>query len=211
LHLVPRITSELVELTPALRQWLQDEYRATLARHRRSLCSPTDLLEIRIPTILCESCFCAKVDGIFVSYRGPDVLAESWASDLAIALDEDVAAAYAEDEDAPRCQSCRRNLHGAELYVETVELSERLSVVDETAAVQPTKQRKRQILKYYGRRCFACGSDGPLGIDHIHPRSRGGTAAFQNLQPLCSRCGQVKADRLPQQVVSVGDPWPDQR
>lgn len=195
-------------MTPDIRKWLEDEYRATLARHRRSFCSPTDLLEIRVPEILCASCFGARVDGIFVFYRGPEVLAETWESDLANVLDDDVAAAFAEDEDSPRCNSCRRNLHGEALYVETDELSDRLGVPDETSAVGVSKKRRSQVLRFYGKKCFACGSDGPLGIDHIHPRSRGGTAAFQNLQPLCTKCGQGKGDTLPQYVVAVRNPWP---
>jgi len=207
---MPRITAELVEMTPDLRRWLEDEYRATVAKHRKKLCSPTERLEIRIPRVLCESCFGAKVDGIFVSYRGPDVLSESWESDLASILDEDDAASLAEDEDSPRCQSCRHNLHGKALYVETVELSERLGVADETSAVEVPRKRRPDVLKFYGKQCFACGSDGPLEIDHIHPRSHGGTAAFRNLQPLCRQCGQAKGDRLAQDIVAVFDPWPDQ-
>jgi hypothetical protein len=195
-------------MTPDLRRWLEDEYHATLAGHRRSLCSHTDRLEIRIPEILCESCFGARVDGIFVAYRGADVLAESWESDLANILDEDVAASFAEDEDSPRCQSCRHNVHGEDLYVETAELSERLSVLDDTSAVEVSRKRRAQVFRHYGKKCFACGSDGPLAIDHIHPRSRGGTAAFYNLQPLCAKCGQAKADSLPQHVVAVRNPWP---
>ena len=74
MHLMPRITSELVEMTRDLRRWLEDEYRATMADHRKKLCASTDRLEIRMPIILCESCFGAKVEGIFVHYRGPDVL-----------------------------------------------------------------------------------------------------------------------------------------
>jgi HNH endonuclease len=206
---VPKITSELVELTPDLRRWLEDEYRATVAQYRRSFCSRTDRLEIRIPEILCESCFGAKVDGIFLLYRGPDVLTESWESDLAGLLDDDLATAFAEDEDSPRCRSCRHNLDGEALYVETDELSERLGICDETSAAEPSRKRRRQVFRLYGKKCFACGSDGPLEIDHIHPRSHGGTAAFQNLQPLCRQCGQVKADSLPQYVVAVRNPWPD--
>jgi 5-methylcytosine-specific restriction endonuclease McrA len=206
---VPRITSELVELTPDLYQWLEDEYHATLARHRQTLCSHNDSLEIQIPTILCESCFCAQVDGLFVLYRAPDVLSESWESDLANVLDEDQAASLAEDEDSPRCASCRHNLHGAPLYVETDELSERLGVPDETSSVEPSRRQRRQVFRFYGSRCFACGSGGPVEIDHIHPRSHGGTAAFQNLQPLCRSCAQAKADNLPQYIVAVLNPWPD--
>ena len=85
-------TNFTAQMTPdqlcELRRWRENEYRATLADRRRTLCNPTDLLEIRIPTILCESCFCAKVDGILVLYRGADVLTESWKSDLANILDE---------------------------------------------------------------------------------------------------------------------------
>ena len=197
-------------MTPDLRRWLEDEYRATMAHHRKKLCGSTDRLEIRIPTILCESCFGAKVDGIFVRYCGPDVLPESWESDLANILDEDVADSFAEDEDSPQCQSCRHNLHGKPLYVETVELSERLGVSDETSAIEVPRKRRPDVLKFYGKECFACGSDGALEIDHIHPRSHGGTAAFRNLQPLCRKCGQAKGDRPAQDIVAVRDPWPDQ-
>ena len=210
MYLMPRITSVLVEMTPELGRWLEDEYRATVANHRKKLCSSTDRLEIRIPRILCESCFGARVDGIFVRYRGPDVLPESWESDLANILDEDIAASLAEDEDSPRCQTCRHNLHGKALYVETVELSDRLGVSDETSAIEVPRKRRPDVLKFYGRKCFACGSDGPLEIDHIHPRSRGGTAAFQNLQPLCRKCGETKGDTPAQNIVTVRDPWPDQ-
>jgi hypothetical protein len=87
-RLMLRITSDLVEMTPDLRRWLQAEYRATFANHRKNLCSFTDRLEIRIPRILCESCFGARLNGIFAPYRGPDVLPESWESDLANLLDE---------------------------------------------------------------------------------------------------------------------------
>ena len=197
-------------MTPDLRRWLEDEYRATLAEHRKKNCGFTDRLEIRIPEILCESCFCARVDGVFVLYRGPDVLPESWESDLANILDEDEAASLAEDEDSPRCHSCRHNLHHAPLYVETEEVSERLGVPDETSSVEPSRRRRQQVLRFYGKRCFACGSDGPVEIDHIRPRSRGGTAAFHNLQPACRNCGQAKADTVPQYIVSIRDPWPDQ-
>jgi 5-methylcytosine-specific restriction endonuclease McrA len=72
------------------------------------------------------------------------------------------------------------------------------------------RKLRAEVIRLYGKRCFACGSDGPLGIDHIHPRSHGGTAAFQNLQPLCKKCGQAKADSLPQYIVAVRDLWPDQ-
>ncbi len=36
-----------------------------------------------------------------------------------------------------------------------------------------------------------------ITIDHIIPKSKGGTNDMTNLQPMCSRCNQKKADTLP--------------
>ena len=67
---MPKISSVLIEMTPDLERWLEDEYRATLAYHRKKLCGATDRLEIRIPRILCESCFGASLDDIFAPIVG---------------------------------------------------------------------------------------------------------------------------------------------
>jgi hypothetical protein len=203
---MPKITSILEMPTPELRRWREEEYVRTIAELRKRVCSPNERLEIRIPTILCEGCFGAHIDGIFQIYRGPDVLPESWELDLAIALDEETAASMAEDEDSPRCDHCRHNLHGHSLYVETTLLSERLGISDE-APIKAKKKRKKLILNGYGNRCFACGSDGPLTIDHIEPLARDGTAALDNLQPQCQKCNQAKADNPSNCIVSVRDPW----
>jgi 5-methylcytosine-specific restriction endonuclease McrA len=93
------------------------------------------------------------------------------------------------------------------LYVETVLLSELLSISDETTAIEPSRKLKNEVLKFYERKCFACGSAKGLEIDHIEPKSRGGKAAFANLQPLCRKCNDAKADRLPRNIVIVRDPW----
>lgn len=37
----------------------------------------------------------------------------------------------------------------------------------------------------------------PLTVDHIVPRSRGGSNDLQNLQPLCYKCNQKKGSSLP--------------
>lgn len=43
--------------------------------------------------------------------------------------------------------------------------------------------------------CVACGAADELHIDHIEPRSKGGTDEPSNLQVLCSRCNLIKGDR----------------
>lgn len=45
-----------------------------------------------------------------------------------------------------------------------------------------------------GHSCVLCGSDKDLTIDHIRPRSKGGTNALDNLQTMCRDCNQGKAD-----------------
>ena len=100
---------------------------------------------------------------------------------------------------------------GEALYVETVlSLPERLGISDETSAIEPSRKLRNEILKLYERKCFACGSAEGLEIDHIQPKSRGGKAAFANLQPLCRKCNNAKANRPPRNIVIVRDPWPFQ-
>ena len=55
-----------------------------------------------------------------------------------------------------------------------------------------------QILKESGGRCALCGAtkrERPLDVDHIKPRSRGGTNDAWNLQVLCSTCNRSKRDK----------------
>ncbi len=206
---MPRLSATLEVLDIDTKNWLEREHRTTFVHYRSTLCSHTDALTIEVPIILCESCFGAKVDGILLMYRGPDVLPESWESDLANILDEDVAESIAQECDSPRCQSCRRNLHGEALYVETVALTERLGISDETSRINPSKRRRDEVRRLYGQQCFGCGAKR-TEIDHIDPRSNGGKADFENLQPLCTKCGSDKANRLPRRIVIVRDPWSNQ-
>jgi hypothetical protein len=122
---MPRISSTLEVLDYQTKRWLELEYYRILVHHRM-LCSHNDALEIEVPKFLCASCFGSKVDGLFLMYRGPDVLAESWKDDLHCILDDDFADSIVQNGDSPRCQSCRCNLHGDDLYIETVDLAELL-------------------------------------------------------------------------------------
>ena len=46
-----------------------------------------------------------------------------------------------------------------------------------------------------GRACKQCGSTDDLSIDHIVPRSKGGSHDESNLQTLCRRCNSAKNNR----------------
>lgn len=47
-----------------------------------------------------------------------------------------------------------------------------------------------------GFRCRECGSADDLTIDHVIPKSRGGTHAEDNLQTLCRSCNSRKGARI---------------
>ena len=65
----------------------------------------------------------------------------------------------------------------------------------------------KQIL--YGKQCGFCAGCGEhfqmrhLEIDHIQPRSRGGTDHMDNLQLLCGSCNRIKGDRPQEYLMSV--------
>jgi 5-methylcytosine-specific restriction endonuclease McrA len=206
---MPHLSATLEVLDFDTRNWLIEEHRTTFVHFRSMLCRHTDALVFEVPFILCESCFGAKVDGICVTYRGPDVLPESWQSDLANILDDDIAEWIAQECNSPRCSSCFRNLHGEALYVETVTLAERLGISDETSRTNPSERRGDEVRRLYGRQCFGCGAKR-TEIDHIDPRSNGGKADFENLQPLCRKCNNAKRDQLPGRIIIVRDPWSNQ-
>jgi len=55
---------------------------------------------------------------------------------------------------------------------------------------------KEYLLEKWGRRCVYCGkSDLPLQVEHIIPRSRGGSDRVSNLTLACGSCNQKKGNR----------------
>jgi 5-methylcytosine-specific restriction endonuclease McrA len=60
---------------------------------------------------------------------------------------------------------------------------------------------RKKILKKEAARilrgpCFYCGSTGPITLDHVIPRSRGGRHSFGNLLPACRPCNSSKKDKF---------------
>lgn len=52
------------------------------------------------------------------------------------------------------------------------------------------------LLAIRGRVCAYCGATGvPLNIDHVHPRSRGGSGTISNLVLACVPCNQAKGSK----------------
>ncbi|MFC1691943.1 HNH endonuclease [Candidatus Latescibacterota bacterium] len=64
--------------------------------------------------------------------------------------------------------------------------------------VQLTKQN---ILKRDRKTCQYCGrTEGPMTVDHVIPRSHGGSEAWENLVCACSSCNNRKGDRTPHEA-----------
>ncbi|MGP3913708.1 RNA-guided endonuclease IscB [Nonomuraea sp. 10N515B] len=54
-------------------------------------------------------------------------------------------------------------------------------------------EAREYLLAKWGRACAYCGASGvPLNIDHVHPRSRGGSDRLSNLTLACVSCNQAK-------------------
>ncbi|MDW7997654.1 MAG: HNH endonuclease [Bacteroidota bacterium] len=60
---------------------------------------------------------------------------------------------------------------------------------------------RRNIMRRDSFQCQYCGTmDVLLTIDHIIPRSRGGTDSWENLVCACIRCNNLKGDRTPEEA-----------
>lgn len=55
---------------------------------------------------------------------------------------------------------------------------------------------RRALFARDGHVCQYCGTGTRLTIDHVIPRSRGGTSAWENVVTACAPCNLRKGDRL---------------
>lgn len=88
---------------------------------------------------------------------------------------------------------------GAWLHAERIEL-EVPSVIRLRSLIRVSRDRdlklsRRGVLVRDGFRCQYCGERAET-IDHVVPRSRGGTHTWENLVAACRGCNVRKADRL---------------
>ena len=63
------------------------------------------------------------------------------------------------------------------------------------------KAVKDKIFRRDNNRCLECGSKENLTIDHVIPKSKGGTDRSNNLITLCERCNKRKGSKTNQKYV----------
>jgi len=62
---------------------------------------------------------------------------------------------------------------------------------------------REYLLEKWGRKCAYCGAENvPLEIDHIHPRSKGGSDRVSNLTLACRPCNQRKGNLPVEQFLA---------
>lgn len=62
---------------------------------------------------------------------------------------------------------------------------------------------REYLLAKFGRQCVYCGITGvPLNVDHVQPRSKGGSDRVSNLVLACVPCNQAKGDRVVEEFAT---------
>ncbi|MEM1391796.1 MAG: RNA-guided endonuclease IscB [Cyanobacteria bacterium P01_H01_bin.150] len=89
-----------------------------------------------------------------------------------------------------------------ELWIEKVKFDMALMQNPEISGVEYQQgelfgyQVREYLLDKWGRECTYCGKkDTPLQIEHIHPKSKGGSNRVSNLCLSCKKCNQKKGNK----------------
>ena len=90
----------------------------------------------------------------------------------------------------------------SECHIETVRFDTQALQNPEVSGVEYQQgelagyEVREYLLEKWGRKCAYCGTEGvPLAIEHLIPRSRGGSHRVSNLTLACTPCNQHKGSR----------------
>jgi 5-methylcytosine-specific restriction endonuclease McrA len=83
---------------------------------------------------------------------------------------------------------------------ELVERGRRELHSESSTLARRRKITRRAVFARDSWTCQYCGSRSNLTVDHVIPRSKGGTSSWDNIVASCAPCNRRKGDRLPRQA-----------
>lgn len=180
-----------------VREWLEGEVYAKLPELRHGLDHLT-YVEIRVQVPICRVCTHFEYEE---SQPPPDIFGADWRGSyrvLGFARSEirAVARALRNGNWSPRCRQCgcHINLRAEEdFWIKRVPLSEFFGLDAQWSHRIPARM-KTVARRVFGTTCVACGGEAN-SFDHILAVSKGGLTEIANIQPMCQRCNNAKADQ----------------
>jgi len=178
-------------------------------KERRRHCTFRQIMNLWLQAPYCFSC---ALSDPFVQERPADIYGRDWQIDvlLTVRSGDDTLRRIKKEirknaDFALICKGCGKEVRPwkeDKVWVVNYHLEEHYGIPLETPGRKnPSEKLRKKIIELYARTCFGCGaSNKRLHIDHIYPESKGGDAAFRNLQPPCKGCGDLKRDDLPDEV-----------
>jgi 5-methylcytosine-specific restriction endonuclease McrA len=104
-------------------------------------------------------------------------------------------------ERAEVIERSERELHAESLTMPRPAVIRLVTYVRIPRDAHSRKITRRAIFARDSWTCQYCGSArGSLTIDHVIPRSKGGSSGWDNIVTCCAPCNRRKGDRLPKQV-----------
>lgn len=187
--------------------WEKEECCRFYIRERRRQCTFRQIMNLWLRAPYCASCAASDP---FIYDRPPDIYGRQWRRDISWKLGEDTLRIIKKElrennNFAIICKKCGNELRPwdeDQVWVVNYHLEEHYGIPLETPGREkPSAKLCGKIIELYNHTCFGCGkSNKDLHIDHIYPKSKGGDAAFRNLQPLCEECGNMKGNNLPEEI-----------
>ena len=93
-----------------------------------------------------------------------------------------------------------RELHSERITMSRPAVIRLVSYVRVPRDVHRRKITRRAVFARDGWACQYCGSRSTLTVDHVVPRSKGGSSTWENIVASCAPCNRRKGDQLPRQV-----------
>ncbi len=68
-----------------------------------------------------------------------------------------------------------------------------------------TDEEWQELFRESGSKCWVCGSEKNLTVDHVIPISKGGSDTIDNIRVLCHKHNSSKKDKLQTPTEMIGD------